>query len=383
MRGRGWAALGGLALLVAVLVLLRGPSGSGDSPEHRSNSDGPGGTSALRLYAQALGHPAGTVEGDFTLPSSPGLLLIFTPTSGFSVAEAQQVNSWLTAGGIVAYADEQAEPQLDTQFGIHRGTRPSPLGGSATANAPAPIFGGVQHVEGGTPADWLKPSPAQVTVLVNAANQAIAIRQTVGQGQLLVLTDPLILCNRYLGKPDNGRFAADLMALAPAGSQVLFDEFHHGAAAAGSPQTAWMTTPWGAALVWAVIVLFMGLALRGRAFGPALSLYSTRDRSSAEYAAAIGSLLHRTGARAVTLETLMAATRRAIAERIGLGAGAAGADFERAVATQAPALGRDLARIEGDLPRATETEAAVLDTARRLHDLAYPLASNPSGKEPG
>ncbi len=383
MRRRGWAVLGGLALLVAVLVLLRGPSGSGDSPEHRSDSDGPGGTSALRLYAQALGHPTATVEGDFTLPSSPGLLLIFTPTSGFSAAEAQQVSSWLTAGGIAVYADEQAEPQLDTQFGIHRGTRPNPLGGSATANAPAPIFGGVQHVEGGTPTDWLKPSPSQVTVLVNATNQAIAIRQTVGQGQLLAMTDPLILANGYLGKPDNGRFAADLIALAPAGSQVLFDEFHHGAAAAGSPQTAWMATPWGAALVWAVIVLFAGLALRGRAFGPAISLHSVRDRSSAEYAAAIGSLLHRTGARAVTLETLRTATRRAIAERVGLGAGAPTSDFEHAVATRAPSVSRDLTGIEADLPRATDSEASVLDAARRLHDLAYPLASNVSRKEPG
>ncbi|MDQ6884845.1 MAG: DUF4350 domain-containing protein [Candidatus Dormibacteraeota bacterium] len=383
MRGRGWALLAGLALLVAVLVLLRGPSGSGDSPEHRSDSDGRGGTSALRLYAQALGHPTSTVEGDFTLPSNPGLLLIFTPTTGFDAAEAQQVNTWLNAGGVVLYADEQAEPQLDRQFGIHRGTRPAPLGGSATASAPAPIFGGVQHVAGGTRAGWLNPTPTQVPVLRNGANQAIAIRQTVGQGQLLAMTDPLVLCNGYLGKLDNGRFAADVIALAPAGSQVLFDEFHHGAVAAGSPQTAWMTTAWGAALVWAVIVLFLGLALRGRAFGPALSLYSTRDRSSAEYASAIGSLLHRTGARAVTLETLLAATRRAIAERLGLGAGATGADFERTLATRAPSLSHDLARIEGDLRRASESEAAVMETARRLHDLAYPLASNPSGKEPG
>jgi hypothetical protein len=74
-----------------------------------------------------------------------------------------------------------------------------------------------------------------------------------------------------------------------------------------------MTTAWGAALLWAVLVIFAGVALRARAFGPRLSLQSMRDRSSAEYAEAIGRLLHRTGARAVTLETLVQATRRAIA----------------------------------------------------------------------
>ena len=382
MKGRPWIVLGGLVLVIAVLVLLRGPGSGGDSPDHASTSDAANGSSALRLYAEALGHPTGTVEGDFTLPASPGLLVVFTP-SAFSATEAQQVNNWLTSGGVLVYAAEQAEPQLETQFGLHRaptqtsGNRPA----SPTASAPAPIFGGVSQVHGGVPTDRLVPSAGQVPVLRNQYNEVIAVRTTVGQGQLLALTDPLILCNGYLGQPDNGRFAADVIALAPAGSRVFFDEFHHGSAAAGSPQTAWMTTPWGAALVWAVIVLFVGVALRGRAFGPSISLQGGRDRSSAEYAAAVGGLLHRTGARAVTLQALVAATRRAIAERVGLGSGVPAANFQDAVARRAPAVGSELARLESSLPEATDSEASVMETARRLHDLAYPLASNVSGKE--
>ncbi|MDQ6691834.1 MAG: DUF4350 domain-containing protein [Candidatus Dormibacteraeota bacterium] len=387
MKSRGWAVLGGLVVLIALLSLLRGPAGAGDSPEHRADSDAANGTSALRLYAESLGHPTGTVEGDFTLPASPALLFVFTPSQshGFSGAEAQQVASWVTSGGILVYAAEQSEPQLDTQFGLRRSAARAAANGAAsqTASAPGPIFGGVKQVSGGDPAQRLVPSPAQVPLFRNRLNEVVALRTAIGQGMVVALTDPLFLCNGYLGQPDNGRFAADLFALVPPGGRVLFDEFHHGAVAAASPEIAWMMTPWGAALVWAVIVLFAGIALRARAFGPRLSLGSTRDRSSAEYAEAIGRLLHRTGARAVTLETLVQATRRAVADRIGVGTAVPAEAFRDVVARRAPAVGAQLMELERNLPQAAASEASVLDTARRLHDLAYPLASNVSGKEPG
>jgi hypothetical protein len=53
------------------------------------------------------------------------------------------------------------------------------------------------------------------------------------------------------------------------------------------------------------------------------------------------------------------------------------------VARRAPAVNAQLQELERNLPQAAASEAAVLDTARRLHELAYPLASNLSGKEPG
>jgi len=177
VKGRGVWVLGGLALVIALLVLLRGPSSAGDSPEHASTSDAANGTSALRLYAEALGHSTGTIEGDFTLPAGSGLLFIFSPTHGFSAAEAQQVASWLSAGGVAVYASEQPEPQLDTQFGIHRApARPSINGpaGLLQSEARAPVLGGVRRVGGGDPVERLVPSPAQVPLLGNRFNEVVA-----------------------------------------------------------------------------------------------------------------------------------------------------------------------------------------------------------------
>lgn len=374
MKGRGWIALGVMALLVFVLVLLRGSNTQGTSPDHASTSDAADGTSALRAYASALGHSSGSVEGDFSLPASPGLLFIFTPTSGFSGDEVQQLNTWMQSGGVVVYAAEAGDPQLDTQFGLRR----SSADVSAKAHAVAPIFGGVETLAGSDTARAFTPTASQVPLFRNDAGDVLGVREAVAQGQLVALTDPLVLCNGFLSKSDNGRLAADLMAMTPAGGRVWFDEFHHGAAATASPATAWVTTPWGFALLWAVVVVFAGLALRGRAFGPMIPLRSREDRSTAEYAVAVGSLLHRTGARRVTLEALLSATRRAVAQRVGLGGDVPTDRVNAAIAQRAPEAAAELSRAEHELDLASVSEAEVLKMARRLHDLAYPLSVSSS-----
>jgi len=372
VKGRGWVALGGMVVLVFLLVLLRGTGTQGQSPDHASTSDAADGTSALRAYAAALGHASGSVEGDFSLSTSSGLLFVFTPTNGFSLTEVQQLNSWMQSGGVVVYAAEAGDPQLDTQFGLRRSATDVP----ARAHAAAPILGGVGTVTGADGARAFRPTAAEVPLLRNDAGDVLAVRQDIGHGQLVALTDPLILCNGYLGMSDNGRFAADLLAMTPSGGQVWFDEFHHGAAATASPETAWMTTPWGIALVVVVVIAFVGLALRGRAFGPRVPMRAREDRSTAEYAVAVGSLLHRTGARHVTLEALLSATRRAVAQRIGLGGDVPGDRLNATIEQRAPAAAAELARAERELDGAGTSEVGVLEMARRLHDLAYPLSAS-------
>ena len=373
---RGRIALGLMVLAVLVLVLLRGNANASRSPNHASTSDATDGTSALRLYADALGHSSGLIEGDFSLPSTPALLFIFTP-GAFTADEVQQVNSWVTSGGVVVYAAEDGDPQLDAQFGLGRSSRQVPAG----AQAPAPVLGGIASVSGADAARAFSPSASQVPLLRNRGHDVLAVREVVGHGLLVAMTDPLVLCNGYLEKADNGRFAADLLAMTPAGGRVWFDEFHHGAAATGPPETAWMTTPWGLALVLAVLIVFTGLALRGRAVGPTIPLRPRADRSSAEYASAVGSLLHRTGARRVTLETLLSASRRAVAERIGLGSGVPSDRLNSTIAQRAPAAAAELASAERELDRASVAESEVLAVARRLHDLAYPMSTTARNKE--
>lgn len=371
MRDRAtWLGLLALLIVVVVLVMLSHPGSRDSAPDHRSTSDAANGTSALRLYAEALGHRTDLLEASFAIPQDARLLFVFSPDRPVTDEEAQALRSWIQEGGVLIYASKQPDTSLEAAMDLARTGGIGP----AEAEAAAPVLAGIRHLEGDVLAPPFQLHPQQVALLRNRAHAVLGLIAAVGQGRVIALADPLPLCNGYLDKSDNGRFAADLLALSP--GLVLFDEYHHGGGA-GSGETQWLATPWGAALGWAALVVFMGLGLRGRAFGPRVPLVSSTDRSSAEYARAIGSLLRRTGARQVTLGVLAAGARRAVAERLGLGRDVQDRRFAEILARRAPEIGAQLAATESRIPIAT-TDRDVLAISQELHQLAFPPKPSPS-----
>jgi hypothetical protein len=357
----------GVAALLLGIVLafaLRGSS-SGDSPEHRTDSDSPNGASALPQLASALGHPVTTLEDGFRPDLGMGAVFVLSPTAGFTKDEAGRAVDYVSGGGTLVYAAEQGDPQLDLTLHVNRQRTIA----SGDAVGTGRMLAGVLHVAGAVTVQPLAPAPAQAVLLRSSSGQPVAFEQFVGRGRVVVLADPLPLCNGQLDQADNGQLAADLVSLAPSGARVAFDEYHHGPAGVGSPLTGWLSTAWGVALAWAVLVGFLGLLLRGRAFGPRLELPGTGPRSSAEHVAAVGGLLERSRAAGATGRLLTAAARRALAARHGLALGP-GSDFEGALRLRAPSDAAELERAEVDLARGGD--AALLAAARRLHRLAYP-----------
>lgn len=371
MRDRGtWLGVLGLLLVVVALVFLTHPGSRDSAPDHRSTSDAANGTSALRLYAEALGHRSDVLEANFNLPQDAGLLFLFTPDRPVTPDEAQALRGWVERGGVLVYASEGPDVGVETAMDL---ARTSGLA-AADEDLAAPILTGVRHLSGGVAALPFQLHRQQVALLRNHAQAVLGLSAVVGQGRLIALADPLPLCNGYLERADNGRFAADVLGLSS--GPVAFDEYHH-AVRPGLGETDWLTTPWGAALGWAAFVAFVGLALRGRAFGPRVPLISSIDRSTAEYASAIGSLLRRTGARQLTLSVLAAGARRTVAERLGLGRDVQDKRFPEMLARRAPEVAARLAGTESRIPTAT-TDGAVLDISKELHQLAFPAKPPPS-----
>jgi uncharacterized protein DUF4350 len=351
----------GLAILVAFIVF---GASSADSPEHRTDSDAANGASALPQLAQALGRPAAILDTSFQPDLGMSVLFVLTPTVGFSTEEARRLADYVAGGGALVYAAEQGDPRLDFTLKVNR--LRGQVGGEATGTGPA--LAGVSNVSGSDTVGPLQPSPGQVVLLRGARGVPVAFEQFVGRGRVVVLADPLPLCNGYLEKADNWRLAADLISLAPAGARVGFDEYHHGAAGQGSAVSGLLSTAWGSAIVWAVVVVFVGLFLRGRAFGPRLALPGGGARSSAEYVSAVGGLLQRSRGWEVTGRLLAAATRRALAARHGLAVGPA---FEASLQGRAPMAVAELQAADRELESAGG-DGGLLKGARRLHALAYP-----------
>ena len=262
MRGaRAWiaGAVVLLALFGAVVVGQQHP----DSPEHSTNSDAANGASALMLFASAMGHPTKQIAGSFVPPTANGLMVVLTPISTFSSSEATDTAAWVRQGGVLVYASESGDSELDSALGVQR--IPA-LVGVSTVNSAGPMVQGVERVAGGDYAQPFRTTPDQVALL-RVGPYVVAYLQRMGAGTVIVLGDPLELCNGYLDKADNGRLAADLLGLVDAGAPVAFDEFHHGLTITDLTPSAWILTPWGAALLWLIVAVFLGLLLRGRKSG--------------------------------------------------------------------------------------------------------------------
>jgi uncharacterized protein DUF4350 len=363
---RGWVVLAAVAIVIAAAAYLLQPKQ--DSPEHSSNSDAANGSSAALLYAQAMGHPSSQLTGSFVLPHEGSMMFVFTPTSPYTADEADRTRYWVVSGGILVYASEKGDPELDRALGVSR-YGVAVESGVYKAN---PAVGGVDRVAGGTGGVVpLGPSADQVTFLRTAQGYSVGFIQKVGLGYAVVLADPLVLCNGYLEKLNNGRFLADLLGLSAPSAQVVFDEYHHGLTTSDFAPQAWLLTPWGAALLWLLLAVFFGLILRGRRFGPLVGRPAEVARSDAEWSVAVGRLLRRSGARAVTLGVLATATERAVAARTGLPLQPR-ERFWNALWVRAPEVAGELAQAESMLPASSADEHALLEAASRLHDIAHP-----------
>ena len=365
MKGaRGWIVAGVIAVAIAAGAYALRPQN--DSPEHSSNSDAANGTSAILLFAQAMGHPTTQVEGSFAPPAANSVLFVFTPTSQYTADEAAALYDWVrNRGGVLVYASEGGDPELDRAFGVARAGVSS--GGPYDAS---PAIDGAKTVEGGSFIKPLDPSPADVTILRSAGDGGVAgYSRRIGLGRVVVIADPLVLSNGYLEKADNGALLADLLGSASA-TPVAVDEYHHGLTVSDISQ-AWVRTPWGAALIWLIVVVFAGLWLRGRRFGPVVERPAEVARSDAEWSVAVGQLLRRSSARTVTLALLAAATERSVATQAGLSVQPR-ESFWNALWVRAPQTASRLAEVEASIRRPNPSERDVLDAARKLHDIAHP-----------
>jgi hypothetical protein len=364
MKGKGgWLILAALFAVAAALILAQSGSGQ-DSPEHSSRSDGPNGTSALSQYASSLGHPVRTIDYTFSLPDSPATLFVFNPSS-FSPAETSALDSWVRAGGTLIYADDALDTRLAVAFDLHR-TNPVPADGTAAT----PALPGVNRVTDDSIAEPYRATPDQAVLIPYAAGGALAIEEKLGQGRVIALAAPELLCNGWLEVADNGRLAADLISMTP--GTVAFDEFHHGAAGAGGGD--WTSQPLGFGLIWAALAIFAGLLLRGRAFGPRILPGRGSGRSAAEYAVAVGHLLRQAGGRGLVLKVVTDATRRSLAARLGLGRDLPLSKLDDVLDRRAPDVAKSYRDASAEASVVGDSEPALLAAARRLHDLAYPMA---------
>jgi hypothetical protein len=180
--------------------------------------------------------------------------------------------------------------------------------------APAYAAAGIKNVK--APGDdRFRSGNGYHTVLADA-HGAIVVQRTVGRGELVAVSDELMLANGWIGRGDNARLAA-LLARTPRAGALAFDEALHGHLA---PEHWWEIVPRAFLVALGFTLGAVALAAIGAAIrlGPPIEPPAGRAATSREYIDALGALLQGARASQHAATTAYVSTRRAVARRFGL-----------------------------------------------------------------
>ena len=148
---------------------------------------------------------------------------------------------------------------------------------------------------------------ADAKVIAVAANEALAVEISVGQGRIIAIADPTMVSNGALRRSDNSVWLVSLAA-AWANGKILFDEYHHGFGDKRSTielTRAFLMTPWGwCSLQVAAAGLLYAFVYRRR-FGRISEPPMPERTSSLELVEARAGLLQAAAARGLAAELIV------------------------------------------------------------------------------
>jgi hypothetical protein len=212
-----WLALGGVRP-----SLLGGP-GPLDARQLEGSSydDGPKGAADLfRMLTRTRDRVDRWTRPLTQLPPG-GTLVVVAPATTMHLEEQRQLLLHAEAGGTVLLVADEL-PELLEARGL--GLRKVPLPAASRPQVPSPLVDPSAPLESRGMA-LLAPAPS-VLSLYGSAHGARVATVAVGQGRMLVVTDPFILSNEGIRRDGNLRFAWRLAHDLP--EPVHFDERHHG-----------------------------------------------------------------------------------------------------------------------------------------------------------
>ena len=300
-------------------------------------------------------------------PGSPTTLIVVGPELPISPSELDYLVSWLAAGGqlILFTGDgwstrqrlesanklEEAENVADDQVDDRsvkflsryapslRWTKP---GKAKTTDASGPSV-----PSAGLKLHWQRSfaETGDTKVIALAANAALAVQISVGQGRIIAIADPTMVSNQALRRSDNSVWLVSLAA-GWANGKILFDEYHHGFGEKRSTAEltrAFLVTPWGwCALQIAGAGLLYAFAYRRR-FGRISEPPIPERKSSLELVEARAGLLQAAAARGLAAELILQNLCQDLTKAHG-----------RAV---------DIANLSHELDRAAKNDSTTIQTA--------------------
>jgi hypothetical protein len=350
-----------------VLYAVLGPANNPESAvsslptTYAANDSG-----ALALY-RWLGQNGYAVQRlqfqEYRLDDKADVLFILDPQESFNRTEAREVLRWVEAGGTLIFVEDQVNlfggagqllDELEVDVAFHE-----PLEGQPETIARAPLLQplfdtppvGEVEVNAGR---ILRSARADALPLVGLPDAIVLLAMPRGDGIVYVSSSAFPFSNAGLKKPENAALVLNLLRGVPAGATLLFDEYHHGYYSPPTLRSLVLSSPWGWALIYGVLVLIAYLIISGRRFGAPIPLREeVKLRSSAEYVDSMADLFQRGGKASFVLRHYHSSFKRRLARPFGISPGLDDEAFVRELARYRTV---DQAQLHGLLTRMRKTQ---------------------------
>jgi hypothetical protein len=385
-----WLVAGLLAVLAVVSVLAAARQTQQSTPPPLASfSNAPDGARALRLWLEDLGY---TVRDDslepFDVPEHASLAFMLEPTIAVAPEEWRVLDHWVESGGTLVLAGDALGTAFATE---HYTITLSYLTATATSlSAQMPLF--ASPPLGRPPAvraqAYLATTRRDVTPLLGAGADLVALSFTQGKGRVIVSAAPFAFTNAGLKEPGNPELVLNLASADAKGAGLVatgagakaagvfgantsglawFDEWHHGvqpnaAATIGGPEDWLRFTPAGHALLFVAATIFLALLLGGGRFGRPVPLArDTLRRAPLEYITAMANLHRRAGPRRAALRHYHEQLKRRLGRRYRLDPALRDPEYAARLAGLRPGLDADTLRtlLKGLAQPAPSEEALV------------------------
>jgi uncharacterized protein DUF4350 len=177
-------------------------------------------------------------------------------------------------------------------------------------------------------------SPAPVIHLQDEQGPLL-IDYVLGNGRIILLTDPYMVSNGGISLADNVQLALNI--LGSAGGLIAFDEFHQGHAASRNALISYFSgtpiLPLAAQLLFLILLIVWN---RGRRFARPLPLTEVDRRSALEFVASMAEVQERSRAFDLAIENIYSRMRRLLARYAGLEYNSPRKEIAARVALRAP-----------------------------------------------
>ena len=253
----------------------------------------------LRWWLEDLGYRVDLVgRREFNLPSETRLLFVYPGQQPYTRPEALSVMEWVTRGNtLVLVGPDSSDTALTEMFGARPRVSPEAVGSRLVQRQPIlPDTNAELGRLGLQPVLALDKAPQAIPVITTETDLPTAALMSLGKGVVWFLSPQHSLVNEQLRDPQQAQLALAILRTVPAGSRVVFDDYHWAGREAGvQTLTDWLyDTPTGWATLFIALTCLLYLLLQGIRLGrPLPSKVETRRREAAEYVTALAGLQRR------------------------------------------------------------------------------------------